>query len=94
MFYTRVMGEPADVSIRELRNHVSEIMRRVQAGERVRVTSDRQPVAQIIPLPVRRQTMSGAELLAWRRGGHGPDADLAHDLAEVLTETTDDVDVE
>lgn len=88
------MGEMADVSIRELRNHVSEIMRRVQAGERVRVTSDRQPVAQIIPLPVRRQTIPGAEMLAWRRSGYGPDADLEKDLAEALTETTDDLEVE
>lgn len=83
----------ADVSIRELRNHVSDIMRRVQSGEHVRVTSDRQPVAQIVPLPVRRQTMPGAELLAWRRHGAGPDADLASDLEETLTQTTDDVDV-
>jgi len=27
------MGELAEVSVRELRNHVSEVLRRVEAGE-------------------------------------------------------------
>lgn len=73
---------------------MSEIARQAQSGERVRVTSGRQPVAQIMPLPVRRRTIPGAELVAWRRRGYGPDAELERDLAAELTQTTDDVDVE
>jgi hypothetical protein len=39
-----------EVSVRELRNQVSAALRRVEAGARVRVTVDRRPVAEIVPL--------------------------------------------
>ena len=42
-----------DVSVRELRNHTSDVLRRVEAGERLRVTVDRRPVAELAPLPKR-----------------------------------------
>jgi prevent-host-death family protein len=42
-----------DVSVRELRNHTAEVLRRVEAGERLRITVDRRPVAELAPLPVR-----------------------------------------
>lgn len=44
-----------DVSVRELRNHTAEVLRRVEAGDRLRVTVDRRPVAELIPLE-RRST--------------------------------------
>ncbi len=85
------MAEPAEVSVRDLRNHVSEILRRVEAGERLRITVDRRPVAQLIPLPTRRPSLRLGEFLAWRAGGGGADPGLADDLADVLSATTDDV---
>jgi prevent-host-death family protein len=42
-----------EVSVRELRNHTAEVLRRVEAGERLRVTVDRRPVAELVPLPGR-----------------------------------------
>ncbi len=46
-------GVSRDVSVRELRNHTAEVLRRVEAGERLRVTVDRRPVAELVPLPAR-----------------------------------------
>lgn len=39
-----------DVSVRELRNHTADVLRRVESGERLRVTVDRRPVAELVPL--------------------------------------------
>jgi len=47
-----------DILARELRDDVSGVLRRGEAGERLRVTSSGRPVAELISLPTRRQTMS------------------------------------
>jgi prevent-host-death family protein len=39
-----------DVSARDLRNRTAEVLRRVEAGERLRVSVNRRPVAELIPL--------------------------------------------
>ena len=41
-------------SIRDLRNHGGEVIGRAQAGERVTITRDGEPVAELRPLPRRR----------------------------------------
>ena len=51
------MGE---ASIRELRNHGGRVLARVAGGERVVVTSDGEPVAELRPLP--RRPLSAASL--------------------------------
>jgi prevent-host-death family protein len=80
----------ADIPARELRNNVSGVLRRVEAGERVRVTVSGRPVAELGPLPGRPQTVSWEAFLAgaedWRA-----DPGLARDLAALLPDTTDDV---
>jgi prevent-host-death family protein len=38
------------VSVRELRNHTADVLRRVEAGARLEVTVDRRPVAELVPL--------------------------------------------
>ena len=38
------------MSSRDLRNHTAEVLRRVEAGERVRVNVNRRPVAELVPL--------------------------------------------
>jgi prevent-host-death family protein len=53
----------SEASIRDLRNHGGEVVDRVQAGERVTITRDGQPVAELRPLPRRRL---GARLLIER----------------------------
>jgi prevent-host-death family protein len=44
------MVRMSDVSSRELRNHMAEVLRRVEAGERLRVNVNRRPVAELVPL--------------------------------------------
>jgi prevent-host-death family protein len=40
----------ADVSIRDLRNHGGDIVERAQRGERLTITRDGKPVAQLVAL--------------------------------------------
>jgi len=54
------------VTIRELRNHGGDVVDRVTAGERVTVTRDGKPVAEL--RPVRSRGIASATLLErWRR---------------------------
>lgn len=78
--------------MRELRNHVSEVLRRVESGEHLRVTVDRRPVAQLIPLPHRREALPFGEYAMWRRKG-GADPGLAAELTDAAGDTTDELDI-
>lgn len=56
----------AEVTIRELRNHGGEVVDRVAAGERLTVTRDGRPVAEL--RPYRSTPLSAIVLLRrWRR---------------------------
>lgn len=56
----------AEVTIRELRNRGGDVVDRVQAGERLTVTRDGRPVAEL--RPYRSTPLSAAVLLRrWRR---------------------------
>jgi len=56
----------AEVTIRDLRNHGGDVVDRVAAGERLTVTRDGRPVAEL--RPVRATPMSAVDLLRrWRR---------------------------
>ncbi|SDY38322.1 prevent-host-death family protein [Modestobacter sp. DSM 44400] len=81
-----------DVPARDLRNDVSGVLRRVESGERLRVTVSGRPVAELVPLPTRRRTMSWVEFRELLDGGRA-DAGLARDLGELVPDTTDDVPV-
>ena len=52
--------EMGEASIRDLRNHGGRVLARVAGGERVVVTSDGEPVAELRPLP--RRPLSAASL--------------------------------
>jgi prevent-host-death family protein len=41
----------AEVTVRELRNRGGQVLARVEAGERLTVTRDGRPVAELRPLP-------------------------------------------
>jgi prevent-host-death family protein len=43
-----------NASVRELKNRLSEYLRRVRAGERIVVTDRGRPVAELLPLSSRR----------------------------------------
>jgi prevent-host-death family protein len=80
-----------DIGVRELRTDVSAVLRRVEAGESLRVTVRGRPVAAIVPLATRPGTVSWEEF-ATSLAAARADPALTADLAELLPETTDDVD--
>lgn len=76
-----------EVALRELRNHTSEVLHRVEAGEELTVTVSGRPVARLVPLPRRRSYLTLAEIVPNRA-----DAGLLDELREMLPETTDDME--
>ncbi len=78
-----------DVSVRELRNNTGAVLRQVEAGDRVRVTVDRRPVAELVPLG-RPRWVSGAVAGEALRESQADPA-LGKELAAVLTQTTDEL---
>jgi prevent-host-death family protein len=76
-----------DVSVRELRNHTADVLRRVEAGERLRVTVDRRPVAELAPLPSRDVWVPRERVL---RAMAQADSELHRELADALPDTVDD----
>jgi prevent-host-death family protein len=75
----------SDVSSRDLRNHTAEVLRRVEAGERVRVNVNHRPVAELVPLG-RPLWMSGAAIERVLREAPA-DRGLLDDLAAIRGET-------
>lgn len=71
----------SDVSSRDLRNRTAEVLRRVEAGERIRVSVNRRPVAELVPItrPLWAPGPSMEHLLREARS----DAGLMHDLAPI-----------
>jgi len=80
----------ADIPARELRNDVSSVLRRVEAGERLRVTVSGRPVAELVPPASRRSSIPPAELRE-RLDGARADVGLTTELAELNPDSTDDV---
>jgi prevent-host-death family protein len=76
-----------DVSARDLRNHTAAVLRRAEAGERLRVTVSRRPVAQLGPL-TRTVWASGAAMERVLREAPA-DAGLLGDLAPLREQTID-----
>ncbi|MDA8039297.1 MAG: type II toxin-antitoxin system prevent-host-death family antitoxin [Actinomycetota bacterium] len=81
-----------DIPARDLRNDVSAVLRRVEHGERLRVTVSGRPVAELLPLPARPKSMAWSAFLRdsdrWRA-----DPGLARELAGLLPDTTDDLPI-
>lgn len=74
-----------DVSARDLRNRTAALLRRVEAGEHLRVNVNRRPVAEIVPLG-RPLWVSGAAMTGVIRDAPA-DRGLLSDLAPVRGET-------
>ena len=68
-----VSAAMADVSSRELRDNTIDVLRRVEAGERLRITVNRRAVAELVPLDRSRWT-DGAAMEEAPGGGRGPRA--------------------
>lgn len=73
---------------RDLRNHVSSVLRRVMAGERLRVTVAGRDAADLVPIDQAPSWTSGdraRELIAASQA----DADLTAELAAAFPDLTD-----
>ena len=82
----------SDVPARDLRNDVSAVLRRVEAGEHLRVTISGRPVAELVPLPKRPRSIPWDAFIQtserWRA-----DPGLTKELADLLPGTTDDLPI-
>lgn len=82
----------ASVASRDLRNHTAEVLRRVADGDRVTITVNGAPVAEIGPVPnARRESMPRHEL-ARLLAGNQTDPRMRADLDALTADTTDDLD--
>lgn len=80
-----------EIAARELRNNTADVLRRVEAGEQVTITSRGRPVAELTPVrPVRRRPITRAELTR-RLVRAQADSGLREDLAVLAGDTTDDL---
>lgn len=79
------------VSIRELRNHTADVIAAVEAGERVVLTSNGRPIADVVPHVERARWVPGELVLQALAGGAAADAELRDDLDAVFGGTTDDI---
>jgi prevent-host-death family protein len=76
----------ATIPQKELRNHVGEVLRRAEAGERITITVSGRPVAQLGPVRT-HQWVPSAELAdLWTAP---PDPTLDGDLEAMGGELTD-----
>jgi prevent-host-death family protein len=80
-----------EIAARDLRNRTADVLRRVEAGEQVTITSRGRPVAELVPVrAVRRRPIARAELIR-RLGVAQADPGLRADLAVLAGDTTDDL---
>lgn len=79
-----------EVSVRELRNSTAAVVAGVEAGERLTLTVNRRPVADILPhTEARDPWVPAAELHRIRREA-AADTGLLDDLAEIRNAEIDD----
>jgi prevent-host-death family protein len=76
-----------DVSSRDLRNHTADLLRRVEAGERLRINVNRRPVAELVPLGRQRWTSGAAMERVLREAPADPG--LLDDLAALREQTVE-----
>jgi prevent-host-death family protein len=71
------------VSVRDLKTHLSEYLRRVQLGESVEVTSHGKVIAQLVPPPAQEESVTGRlARMSWiRMGRPGAPLGLAEPIA-------------
>ena len=78
------------ISVRELRNHTAQVTAAVQAGERLSLTVNGAPVADIVPHEAARSPWVPSATLREIVAGAGADGALLHDLSSVRGELLED----
>ncbi len=79
-----------EVAFRDLRNQTRALLDRVAAGESICITVHGRPVAELRPIEVRPQWMSRERFIRDVLA-HQADPGLSEDLADLRSETTDDL---
>lgn len=79
-----------EVASRELRNQTRAVLDLVARGERITITVQGRPVAELAPIPDRPRWM-GRDRFVHQVLSHQADPGLAGDLAQLSDETTDDL---
>jgi prevent-host-death family protein len=79
----------AEISARDLRNHTAEVLRRVEAGERLRVNVNRRPIAELVPLE-RAVWATGAAMESVLREA-AADARLLTDLEAIRSQVIEEL---
>ena len=79
------------VSIRELRNHTADVIASVEAGERVVLTSNGRPIADVVPHAPRSRWIPGEIVRRALSEGAAADRGLRDDLDAALEGTADDI---
>jgi prevent-host-death family protein len=72
-----------EISVRELRNHTADVVAAVRSGERVSLTVNRTPVADIVPHQQQRSPWIPSSALRAIVEEAGADPELLTDLADV-----------
>ena len=80
----------SEVASRDLRNTTRALLDRVEAGERLTITVDGRPVAQLAPVGRRPRWVSKAEFVPMVLANQADPA-LAADRRELASDTTDDL---
>jgi len=79
-----------EISVRDLRNHTAQVVAAVRAGERLSLTVNRAPVADIVPHEVTRSPWVPSARLREIVVDAGADAVLLDDLTSVRGDVVDD----
>jgi len=72
-----------EVPQRQLRNETAALLRRVEAGEHLRITVHGHPVADLVPVQRRAAFVPREQLLAELGGLLGGDVELERDIRDV-----------
>lgn len=79
-----------EISVRELRNRTADVVAAVRSGERLSLTVNRTPVADIVPHTPQRSPWVPAATLRQIVDEAGADPGLLDDLADVRGELLDE----
>jgi prevent-host-death family protein len=79
-----------EISVRDLRNHTAQVVAAVRSGERLSLTVNRTPVADIVPHLPERSPWIPASTLRRIVAEAGADSGLLGDLADVRGSLVDE----
>jgi prevent-host-death family protein len=81
---------PREISVRDLRNHTAEVVAAVRSGERLSLTVNKMPVADIVPHATTRSPWVPSSTLRALVATAAADAGLLADLDDVRNASVDD----